>query len=122
MEKTESFRHFWFGVSEYWFGCPVEFDDFLRSKFGDLHLQIVSEDVCFEKSLEEILECILVLDQLTRHLYRNEREKWVEWDYKAIQYTKYLIEHEHIEKYTSAERCFALMPYRHTFLKDQLFL
>ena len=115
-----SFRTFWFQASEYWFGCPVEFDEYLRINFGDLHSQVSSLPVDFELPLDEILERILILDQLTRHLYRGDRTKWVEWDAKAVQYTDFLIQSGKIEEYKPAEKCFGLMPFRHTFQKDKV--
>lgn len=120
MEQTSSFRTFWFQASEYWFGCPVEFDEYLRITFGDLHHQITSFDVDFTLSLDEKLERILILDQLSRHLYRNERHKLIEWDVKAVMYTEDFIKSGKIEEYTPEERCFALMPFRHTFQKDKV--
>ncbi len=120
MEKT-SFRSFWFGVSEFWFGCPVEFDEFLQKKFGEMHQTVSDLPVNFELPLEEILERVLILDQLTRHLYRNDRPKWKEWDEKAVQYTEYLIESGKIMAFKKAEeRAFALMPFRHTFQKEKI--
>lgn len=118
MQNT--FREFWFQVSECWFGCTVEFDEYLREKFGDLHQEVVSMDVDLELNQMEMLERILILDQLSRHLYRNQREKLVEWDAKACCYTEYLIQSGKVEEYGAAERSFALMPFRHTFQKENV--
>jgi tRNA(Ile)-lysidine synthetase-like protein len=115
-----SFRTFWFQASEYWFGCPIEFDEYLRMTFGELHSHISSLPIDFELSLDEILERILILDQLSRHLYRNDRTKMIEWDQKAVQYTDFLIQNKKIEEYLPAEKCFVLMPFRHTFQKNQV--
>ena len=117
---AKKFYQTWFRVPEYWFGCTVEFDEYLRIQFGDLHLEVVSMDVDLELDQMEMLERILILDQLSRHLYRNEREKFVEWDSKACCYTEYLIESGKIEEYGVVERCFGLMPFRHTFQKENV--
>ncbi len=120
MEKN-TFRSLWFRVSEFWFGCPVSFDEFLRKEFGEMHELVGSMSVDMDLPVEEILERILILDQLTRHLYRNERVQWKEWDEKAVQYTQYLIESEKLmELKRPEERCFALMPFRHTFKKEKV--
>ena len=64
---------FWFENKNYWFGCGIEFDNLITYKYKNLlnlHLYLNLE---FYANLNkyELLGKIILLDQFSRHIYRN---------------------------------------------------
>lgn len=99
-------QSFWFSpfMRKQWFGCPPETDDLIKSKFGHL----------FEKnSLNHFLDQILLYDQISRHVYRGDTNCIALNDTKALAILK--TNANHIESLEPEQRCFAIMPWRHTF-------
>ncbi len=115
-------KEFWFNNPNYWFGCSHDIDILIKNKYFDLLL--FNKNLDFINSLENnsdydfILAKIILFDQISRHCFRNEREKIKDYDILALHYFE-LIKND-IEKYKPEERCFLLLPYRHTFQKDKL--
>jgi len=131
---------FWFNNKNYWFGCPVEFDNLIRTKYKNLLDLQLYLNIEFYQNLDkyDLLGKIILLDQFSRHIYRNNSEQNMDmikkFDNIALQlinqygvFRKVLISSEllindenFIEHFSPEERCFLIMPYRHTFEENYL--
>ena len=117
---------FWFENKNYWFGCGIEFDNLITYKYKNLlnlHLYLNLE---FYANLNkyELLGKIILLDQFSRHIYRNNSTEIKRYDNIALklldQYDSNITDENFINQFTPEERCFLIMPYRHTFNKTYL--
>jgi tRNA(Ile)-lysidine synthetase-like protein len=109
---------FWFQFMRcYWFGCPEWVDVVVSNKYKT----ILDEGLNKENPVlkEDILAHIILHDQLSRHIYRGNKEQIALHDIKARQLCDLI--KDKLDDYLDPEhRCFALMPCRHTFQKDEL--
>ena len=110
--------NFWFTNQSYWFGCPIEFDNVIRDKYKEFLLEQLQDNNLYQYPNHKkiIFTKILLCDQFSRHIFRNEKEYIKICDVKA---NELFIQYEilkHIEIYEKPEeRCFLLMPLRHSF-------
>ena len=110
--------NFWFTNQSYWFGCPIEFDNVIRDKYKEFLLEQLQDNNLYQYPNHKkiIFTKILLCDQFSRHIFRNEKEYIKICDAKA---NELFIQYEilkHIEIYEKPEeRCFLLMPLRHSF-------
>ena len=116
---------FWFNNKNYWFGCPIEFDNLIINKYKnllDLQLDLQLESQYYYDYCNELFGKIILLDQFSRHIYRNNNNKIKQFDKIAINLlNKHNIEDENfIKQFSPEERCFLIMPYRHTFNENYL--
>lgn len=96
---------FWFSHEDLWFNATPDDDKLITEKFEHL-LQLPPTD---------ILEQILLYDQIVRHIYRNQPLQIQEYLPLALKLSLYLLDNNLDLQYTPAERCFILLPLRHTF-------
>lgn len=115
---------FWFNNKKNWFACPEEFDNLISDTYKsilDLQLYLNLE---FYQNLDKyhLLGKIILLDQFSRHIYRNNQNEIKKFDKLAIVLLgKYnMTEQNFIEQFSPEERCFLIMPYRHTFNETYL--
>ena len=141
---------FWFNNKKYWFGCPKEFDDLIRTKYKNFLDFQVYLNLEFYQNLDkyDLLGKIILLDQFSRHIYRSKEEKNThmiesfassrlrqkscassrflakKFDNIAIQlinqYHLLINDRNFIEQFSPEERCFLIMPYRHSFDENYL--
>lgn len=114
----EELLTFWFQTMRpYWFGCPASIDKLVADNY-----KIILDgkpEINNKENLRHILAHIILYDQLSRHIYRDNHEIIAIHDNKARELF-YLIK-ESVDEFTNPEhRCFALMPCRHTFNIIQL--
>lgn len=107
---------FWFGPArDYWFGCPHEFDALIKAKYESILLAIDTADFPQFTSTDEIVATIILFDQFSRHMYRGLPKIIRHYDSKA----RHILENsgilDHFHELDLEYRCFALMPWRHTF-------
>ena len=117
---------FWFTNKKYWFACPIEFDNLITTTYKsilDLQLYLNLE---FYQNLDKyhLLGKIILLDQFSRHIYRNNANEIKKFDKLALilleKYINNVSEQNFIEQFSPEERCFLIMPYRHTFNETYL--
>jgi len=115
---------FWFGENkDYWFGCPKIIDIKIKNKYQKLlNIQVEenydSNNLIIDKHI--ILSKIILCDQISRHIYRDNKEEINKYDkisLNIIEKSKIL---SIIEDFNPEERCFLLLPYRHTFNESYL--
>ena len=114
--------NFWFQHSQYWFGCPPSFDLFIQETYQNYIEEIQYHQVSstfieqFNRHKKEFFVHILVCDQFSRHIFRQEPNKIAIFDQKALYFfEKYQILSNIHHYELPEERCFLLMPLRHTF-------
>ena len=77
--------NFWFTNQSYWFGCPIEFDNVIRDKYKEFLLEQLQDNNLYQYPNHQkiIFVKILLYDQLSRHIFRNEKEHIKICDTKA---------------------------------------
>jgi tRNA(Ile)-lysidine synthetase-like protein len=95
---------FWFKNEHLWFNCSKEDDLLITKKYSDL---------LSDKIIDPSIGSIILYDQLPRHIYRGNQLKIDYYLKIALEHCNYLL--QDIQKYNPKERCFILLPLRHTF-------
>lgn len=110
---------FWFSNPQIWFGCGSDVDKMIYDKY---HSLIISYEVDLKKDIllnqRLILSEILLYDQLNRHIHRGNKELIKMYDRYSLHLSEQI--EPYLEEFTPEERCFLLMPQRHTFEYDSL--
>ncbi len=101
---------FWFSKPNLWFNCTTDDDKMIKDKYESL---LLNQDNYSSFNKENLLGLILLNDQISRHIFRNNKSEIKKYDAKAFSYSFMLL--DEIENYKPEERCFILMPLRHTF-------
>lgn len=107
---------FWFEehTKDDWYGGKAEFDDKVRTQFGDLLPQAeASELFNWRKSPQGRLAEIIILDQFTRQLYRGEARAFAS-DTLALALAQEAVSSGDDLKLTPDQRQFLYMPYMHS--------
>lgn len=99
----ETLVKYWFDNPQIWFGCGPDIDREITEKFGSL-LNPFTEGTTLQK--------IILFDQIARHVYRNQRIKIEKYHKIALNISEKI---EDYSEYTPEERCFLMLPMRHTF-------
>ena len=115
---------FWFiHNKDNWFGCTKEHDTFISNKYKGLLVNELNNSINkieLQNDSKIILAKILLCDQISRHVFRENREEIKKYDAYALRLLQESNILEHIHKFTPEAQCFILMPYRHTFNSDYL--
>ena len=84
--------NFWFQHSHYWFGCPSSFDLCIQETYQNYVEKIQYHQVSssfieqFNNHKKEIFVHILVCDQFSRHIFRQQPTKIALFDQKALYF------------------------------------
>jgi len=115
---------FWFDNKNYWFGCPIEFDNLICNKYKNaLDLQLyLNLEFYLDLDKNHLLGKIILLDQFSRHIYRNNTNKIKQFDIIALKLLQMynINDRVFIDQFLPEERCFLIMPFRHSF--DEYYL
>lgn len=106
IDKTNELKSFWFANPNLWFNCTPDDDLMIKRKYE--HILMNQNEYSFD-----IVSLILLNDQISRHIFRNNKTEISRYDKIAFENSFLLL--PEIEKYLPEERCFILMPLRHTF-------
>ena len=111
---------YWFSRPNIWFNSSESDDLDILEKYGSYleydnlyktYIELLKND----KSNKEYLEFILICDQLSRHKYRNNKGELAKYDKFALDIARMVIENnKSLEGFTAGERCFIMMPLRHS--------
>lgn len=122
-------QQFWFSplMRKQWFGCPPETDTLIYNMYHN----VIENPGCMH-----FLDAIILHDQISRHIYRSEGmgDKVDVASYRLGAYANpdKIAEHDQIarkvlednldklDELGPEQRCFALMPWRHTFKPELL--
>lgn len=110
-QKLKILTEYWLSNPDVWFGCSSEVDKYIINEFGDL----LDSDIT-----EMNLGTIILWDQISRHVYRDDLIKIKYYHTKSLNLSFNLLYSDYDTTLTPNERCFLLMPLRHTFEKVYL--
>jgi tRNA(Ile)-lysidine synthetase-like protein len=119
MNHLSGLLPFWFNtMKKHWFGCPSEIDE-LVFKTWNYTLDLEYEET---SNIYANLSKIILYDQVSRHIlrYTNNQDRQTYYDNKALYIFRTSEILNKLEELREEERCFALMPLRHTFIEDNL--
>ncbi|MDT2823416.1 DUF924 family protein [Vagococcus lutrae] len=108
--------HFWFeeATPAQWFEKDPTFDETIRQRFGDCHRQATQgELVDWRETVRGRLAEIIVLDQFSRNLYRDDPRSFA-YDGMALVLTQEAMAREDLSELTTVERSFLYMPLMHS--------
>ncbi|WP_028116820.1 DUF924 family protein [Ferrimonas senticii] len=107
---------FWFeqATPKQWFSKDLEFDRQIQQRFGDLHQQALAAELwCWRQSAAGALAEIIVLDQFSRNLYRDQAQAFSA-DPMALVLAQQAVAQGFDQQLPAAQRAFLYMPYMHS--------
>ncbi len=122
--KAQKVLQFWFGdlatedtypevKAKKWFKEGASWDEEIRENFSDIYSKAIQEQLMHWKdSPEGCLALIIVLDQFSRNLFRNQAECYAQ-DEKSLVLTLEGIKNKWDEELKPVERVFFYMPLMH---------
>ena len=112
----EKVLNFWFTeISEKdWFIKNEEFDQRLKSRFLDLHTAAKRNELySWRNSVQGRLAEIIVLDQFSRNIFRNQFEAFAQ-DPLALSLAQEAVSKGDAKHLTEKEKSFLFLPYMHS--------
>lgn len=107
---------FWFhsDTQAYWFAKNDDFDGLIHQKFQDIHHQAAQAELwSWRKSAEGRLAEVIVLDQFSRNLFRDQAQAFAQ-DALALALAQQAIDLG-VDQHLSPEQCtFLYMPFMHS--------
>ena len=123
-ERAKAIIEFWFIKSSIkeWFEINIKFDEKIKKLFSeDLNYAIKNDYDDWQDSSEECLALILLLDQFSRNLYRNNPKAFAQ-DYKTRLIVNEAIDRGYLEELNQNKIFFLLMPLIHSEdISDHIF-
>jgi len=108
---------FWFNNPDYWFNPNHEYvDNIITKKYGYSINHLLKDDNTTNSKFHNIL----VLDQLSRHIHRGDTFIIKQYTNKAITIAIDCLTNNLDFELPIEQRCFMMMPLRHSFHKDLL--
>lgn len=116
MDYINDLVDFWFNNPDIWFGCDSDVDNKIKNQYGFLlGMEMESTD-----DPRYNLGLILLWDQVSRHVYRHDKIQIVPFHQQALVLSTSMLNRNDDLLFNSDERCFLLMPLRHTFDPSRL--
>ena len=116
MRHAEEVYRFWFeehGEKD-WFAGSAAFDAAIAERFGQTHAALArGEGFSWRSEARGRLSEIIVLDQFSRQLFRNDARAFAQ-DPMALVLAQELVAQDLYLALTEAERMFAFLPYMHS--------
>lgn len=122
--KAQKILDFWFGTladknyfpqdkATMWFGNGADYDEVIRAEFLSLHNQACNDQLNdWQYSPKTMLALIILLDQFSRHIYRNNANTFAQ-DEKTVCLVKEGIREGLDKNLYFVERQFFYMPLMH---------
>lgn len=113
---------FWFNNEELWFNATPKDDELIKQKYS----KYLNENMTFNDyqlknmSKTEILANVILLDQFVRHIFRNNKELINKYHKISLELSYFVLNNNLDNQFNPPEKCFILMPIRHTFEIDKL--
>lgn len=107
--------HFWFDESNEadWFSADPAVDERIRIRFNALHAQLVSTDAAGIQEPRALLAAVIVLDQFSRNLFRNDPRAFAA-DPIARRLAKQAIDAGYDQAMPARQRLFLYLPFEHS--------
>jgi uncharacterized protein (DUF924 family) len=116
MINAAAVLQFWFEETEskYWFKKDADFDATIRSRFADIHLAAsLGELAHWRESVAGRLAEIIVLDQFSRNLYRDDARAFAH-DVVALVLAQEAVALGLDNGLATTQKSFLYMPYMHS--------
>ena len=112
---VEKIIQFWSSIGpKGWFTKDADVDAQITSQFTDLHEKAARGELDdWVKEPKACLAYIILLDQLSRNMFRGDRRAFAQ-DAKAVQAALYAAEHDHERQVDSQLATFLFMPFMHS--------
>lgn len=107
---------FWFNdiEPESWFKKDIDFDNKIITRFGKLHKQAVQSELsAWRHSPKSALAEIIILDQFSRNIFRDQPESFAA-DPMALALAQVAIQNGFDQELSLSERSFLYMPFMHS--------
>ncbi len=111
LNELKELKEFWFNNPKLWFNCTEKEDELIKNKYYNLLLSEVDNN-------QSSLNLIILYDQISRHIFRNQPAQIKYYSDIALKHMYNVL--PFIENYKPEERCFILLPLRHTFIKTNI--
>ena len=121
--KCLEFKNYWFSNKQKWFSIDKDFDKYLITNFislldidklSQMFKILLVENSIQEKNAEQYLCIILICDQLSRNCFRENKDNINKFDKLALELSSILINHPIFNIYNPEEKCFIMLPLRHS--------
>jgi uncharacterized protein (DUF924 family) len=118
-DTSFSVLDFWFGVPRgksraEWFRKDEKFDAQIRSRFGELHAAAARRELDeWRRERESMLALVVVLDQFSRNLFRNDARAFAQ-DAYARECAREAIARGDDRVSLPVERMFLYLPFEHS--------
>ena len=113
---SQTILDFWFVEStpEQWFKKDDQFDQSIHERFAVVHQQVAQgEKASWRETIQGRLAEILVLDQFSRNLFREDGQAFA-YDGMALVLAQEAIAKKELGELTVEERSFVYMPFMHS--------
>ncbi|MGY3746993.1 DUF924 family protein [Vagococcus salmoninarum] len=114
--RYEEILNFWFEEidSSAWFKKDEAFDLMLAKRFGEIHRQSsLGETASWRETIKGRLAEIIVLDQFSRNLFRDEAEAFA-YDGMSLILAQEALKAPDLDELTMSEKAFLYMPFMHS--------
>lgn len=108
--------HFWFEEVEprQWFEKDEQLDEEIRQRFGACHQQAIQGELAvWRETLKGRLAEIIVLDQFSRNIFRNDPRSFA-YDGMALVLAQEAMKQKELNQLNAAQRSFLYMPLMHS--------
>lgn len=109
---------YWFTGNEFrkfWFKKDKNVDRYIKKKFGNLLEKAENNEINeWKKKPQSYLSLIIILDQFSRNIYRDNLEKIKKNDKICLQLCKDLIKKKYDNQLSFCQKAFLLLPFRHS--------
>ena len=105
--------NFWFSNPSVWFNASPKDDKVITEKFKQLHDNPPDITELDKLTHKESIAHIILFDQITRHIYRDNQEIIEEYLNKIVPIAVIFYEYNQ-NKIKSNEFSFVMLPFRHT--------
>jgi len=97
-----------------WWRKSATLDADIAKRFGALHQRLSDAELdASDMSEQEALATLIVLDQFSRNIYRNQAKAFAA-DAKALKLAQQLVSEGRDQQLTEQQRVFVYMPYMHS--------
>jgi uncharacterized protein (DUF924 family) len=106
---------FWFAAGwDKWWSKNDAFDAEIKRRFGALHAEACAGELDdWARDAQGALALVILLDQFSRNLYRNDHRAWAQ-DGKALGLAREAIAHRFDVEVPVTARCWFYMPFEHS--------
>lgn len=112
--SEETFAKYFINNPDIWFNPQKKYDSYISSKYKHLLDNCLNLDHIHVLSDQKVIEAILIFDQLSYYVHRDDTKMIKEYQKISYSIAKTIIDSERFSNFTDIEKCFIMMPFRHS--------